>query len=70
MGLSYACNLLLLTTKFYFQNQPPKCRVDGYKFRSVYTLSFLETKCVLHALHYKCECFMMPFYLRIDIKNI
>ena len=33
----YVYNLLLLTTKFYFQNQPPKCRVDGYKFRSVYS---------------------------------
>ena len=35
-GLSYVWNLLFLTTKFYFQNQSPKCRVDGYKFRSVY----------------------------------
>ena len=35
-GLSYVCNLLFLTTEFYFQNQSPKCRVDSYKFRSVY----------------------------------
>ena len=34
--LTYVCNLLLLTTKFYLQNQSPKCRVDGYKFCSVY----------------------------------
>ena len=37
-GLPYVRNLLLLTIKFYFQNQPPKCRVDGYRFRSVYVL--------------------------------
>ena len=35
-GLPYVCNLLFLTGTFYFQNQSPKCRVDGYKFRSVY----------------------------------
>ena len=34
-GLPYVCNLLVLTAKFYFQNQSPKCRVDGYKFRLV-----------------------------------
>ena len=34
-GLTYVCKLLLLTTKFYLQNQSPKCRVDSYKFRSV-----------------------------------
>ena len=39
-GLSYVNNLLLLNTKFYLQNQSPKCRVDGYKFRSVYWLTF------------------------------
>ena len=33
--LTYVCNLLLLTTMFYLQNQSPKFRVDGYKFRSV-----------------------------------
>ena len=44
--ITYVCNLLLLTTKFYLQNQSPKCRVDGYKFRSVYivfTVSFMQT---------------------------
>ena len=34
-GLPYKSILLRLTTKFYFQNQPLKYRVDGYKFRSV-----------------------------------
>ena len=34
-GLTYVCNLLILTIKFYSQNQSLKCRVDGYKFRSV-----------------------------------
>ena len=34
-GLLYVRNLLHLTIKFYFQNQPPKCMVDGYKFRSL-----------------------------------
>ena len=29
-GLTYVCSLLLLTIKFYLQNQSPKCRVDGY----------------------------------------
>ena len=38
-GLPYVCNLLLLTNKFYIQNQPPKCRVEGYKFRSVYAIN-------------------------------
>ena len=38
-GLSYVCNLLVLTTKFYFQNQSSKCRVEGYKFRSVYIIT-------------------------------
>ena len=41
-GLTYICNLLILTINFYLQNQSPKCRVDGYKFRSVYTLLLHE----------------------------
>ena len=31
-GLACVRNLLVLTTKFYFQNQSPKCRVDGLSF--------------------------------------
>ena len=44
-GLPYVCNLLFLTTKFDFQNQSPKCRVDGYKFHSVYYLGSEQQRC-------------------------
>ena len=36
--LPYVCNLILLTTKFYFQNQLRKYKMDGYKFCSLYIL--------------------------------
>ena len=57
------CNFLLLTTKFYFQNQPPKCRVDGYKFRSVYMHNLFFFNCMylfksldLNALYTQSVC--------------
>ena len=61
-GLPYVCNLLLMTTKFYFQNQPPNCRVNSYKFRSVYKLSKQKRFLVYVRLkssmaHYRLEMF-------------
>ena len=56
----YVYNLLLLTTKFYIQNQPPKCRVDRYKFRSVYSAKQRTEKVEKTFLAYPTGIFREP----------
>ena len=54
-------NYYFLTTKFYFQNQSPKCRVDGYKFRSVYKLILIgKVQGIDHMYH--CNTVQIPVY--------